>query len=136
MAWSQHRFTTSMVEMQFYDIHGRDAVLRHALVGHTFTTCPGRDAVLRHALVGTQFYDMPWSQRSFTTCPGCNTVLRHPWSRCSFTTWSSTLLRHGRDAVLRHALVGTQFYDMPWSRRSLTTCPGRDAECVDLVCLL
>ena len=68
---------------QFYDIPGRGAVLRHALVGTQFSTCPGRDAVIRHALVGTkfttcmvgmQFYDMSWSVRSFTTCPSRDTV--------------------------------------------------------------
>ena len=32
----------------------------------------------------------------------------------------------GRFTVLQHALVGTQFYDMPWSRRRFTTCNGRD----------
>ena len=42
-----------------------------------------------HVLVGTQLY-MPWSGHNFTTCPS-------------------------RDAVLRHALVGTQIYDMPGS---------------------
>ena len=45
---------------------------------------------------------MPWSGRSFTTC------------LC-------------RAAVLRHAFVGTQFYDMPLSGRSFTTCTGLEA---------
>ena len=49
-------------------------------------TCPGRDAVLRHALVGTQFfrcmvamqfYHMPWSGCSFTTYLGRDTAIRH-----------------------------------------------------------
>ena len=39
----------------------------------------------------------------------------------SFTT------RPGRDAVLRHAPAGMQFYDTPRPGGSFTTCPGRDA---------
>ena len=41
------------------------------------------------ALVGTQFNDLHWWGHSFTACPG-------------------------QGVVLRHALVGTQFYGMPW----------------------
>ena len=33
----------------------------------------------------------------------------------------------GRVTVIQHALVGMQFYDMPWSGCSFTTCPGADA---------
>ena len=33
----------------------------------------------------------------------------------------------GKDSAPRHALVGTQFYDMLWSEHSYSTCPGRDA---------
>ena len=31
------------------------------------------------------------------------------------------------DAVLQHVLVRTQFYDIVWSGRNYTTCPGRGA---------
>ena len=41
------------------------------------------------------------------------------WPGCNFTC-------AGLDTVLRHVLVGTQFYDMSWSGHSFTTCPGRD----------
>ena len=37
---------------------------------------------------------------------------------------SSCPIRH---AVIRHALVATQYNDMPYSGRSFTTCPSRDA---------
>ena len=33
----------------------------------------------------------------------------------------------GRVTVIQHALVGMQFYDMPWSGCSFITCPGADA---------
>ena len=50
---------------------------------------------------------MPGSGRCFTTCPG----------------W---------DAVLRHAQIGAQFYDMPRSGRSFTTCPDRGRSFYDM----
>ena len=67
------------------------------------------------------FYNIPGLEPSFTTYPGRNTVLRHVWLEHSFTTCP------GRDAVIRHVLVGTLFYDMPWSRYSFLTCPGQEA---------
>ena len=30
------------------------------------------------------------------------------------------------DNVLQHTMIRTQYYDMPWSSCSCTTCPGRD----------
>ena len=62
-------------------------------------TCAGRDTFLQHALVGHIFY-MHWSGCSFTPYPSWN-------------------------AVSRHALVGTQFNDMPWPRHSFTTWHGQ-----------
>ena len=34
----------------------------------------------------------------------------------------------GRDAVLRYDLIGAHFYDISWSGRNFTTCPGRGAD--------
>ena len=65
------------------------------------------------------------------TCPGRDAVLRHAlvWTQFYNMPWSGRSLTTylGRDAILRHILVGTQFNDMPWSGRSFTTYPGRDA---------
>ena len=33
----------------------------------------------------------------------------------------------GRDTFIQHVLVGTLFYDIPWSGRSFTTYHGQDA---------
>ena len=72
-------------------------------------TCPGLDAVIQHALVATQYHDRAGRGHSFYML--------------------------GRDTVLRNALVGMQFYDIPMSdaalrrtrvRTKFTTCTGRD----------
>ena len=99
--WSDYQYQY-LVTTQFYDMYGRNAILRHALVG-------------------TQLHDMPWLGRSSTTCPGWDAVYDMPWSGRSFTTCPSL------DAGLRHVLVYTQFHEMPWSGHSLTICPGWDA---------
>ena len=57
-----------------------------------------------------QFYDMPWSGPRFTTCLG-------------------------RDAVLRHAMVGTQVYDLPWSGCGFTTCSGQGGKDISPIAL-
>ena len=56
---------------------------------------------------------------------GRNAVYDMPWSGRSFTILS------GRDAVLRHALDGTQLYDNHGSGRYFTTYLGRDASLQD-----
>ena len=45
----------------------------------------------------------------------------------TFTTYP------GRDALLRHTRVGTHFYDIPESGRSLTTYPGQMFEGMSVV---
>ena len=81
------------------------------ILGHCFTfyDMPWSGRSFTNALVGTQFYDMPWSRRIF----------RHAWSGRSFTRCHGrdAVLRYsvypGREAVLRHAQVRTQFNDIP-----------------------
>ena len=50
------------------------------------------------------------------------TNLRHCLGRDTVPTCTTC---PGQDAVLLHALVGTQLFDMPWSRCSFTTCRDR-----------
>ena len=80
---------------------------------HSYPTCTCLWCSLTTCLVGTQFYDIQGSECNLTTYPGWNAVGMQfydmTWSGRSFTTFP------GRDAVLRHALVETQFYDMPYS---------------------
>ena len=74
---------------------------------------------------------MPWSGRSHTTCPGRDAVIRHALvgTQLFNMSWSgrSFTTCPDRDAVIRHALVGTQLYDMTWPGRSYSICPGRAA---------
>ena len=92
------------------------------------TTCSGQDTILQHAIVGVQLFDVPWSQHSFMTCLVGTLFYDMPWSGTqmlrqtrvgmqfndinesehNWTTYSDW------NAVLRHALVGTQLFDMPW----------------------
>ena len=62
--------------------------------------------------------------------PGWNPGLRHALVGTQFydKPWSGCSLRHAWSGLsLRHALVGTKFYDMLWSGGSLTTCHSRYA---------
>ena len=61
---------------------GRDTVLRHALVGHSF----------RHSLVWMQFHDMHRSRHTFTTCTGWDPVLWHALVRVQFYDIHGSLL--------------------------------------------
>ena len=64
---------------------------------------------------------MTWSGRSFTTYPNRNAVLRH--------ALVGTQLFHMCWSRWRFTTcpVGTQFYDMPWSGQSFMTYPDRNA---------
>ena len=63
-----------------------------------FYDMPGRDAVLRHTGVGTQFYDLRWSGCSFTTCLVVTQIHDIPWSERNLTTYPD------RKADLRNGL--------------------------------
>ena len=98
--WSERSFTTCP---------GWDAIVRYACSGHNLTTCQGWNTVLRHVVVETQYYMF---------CG--DTVIQHVLVRTQFSdiAWSG--------AVIRHALVGGAVYNMPCSGHNLTTCSGRD----------
>ena len=64
------------------------------------------------------------------TCPGRDAVLYVLWGHSSSTCrgWKAVISTFpDRNAVLGHALFGTQFNNMPWLEHRFTTCPARDA---------
>ena len=73
---------------------------------------------------------MPWLGHSFT-CLGWDVVKRHALvGRQLFDIpWSGRgfITYMGREAVIQHALIGMQFYDIPCSGHSFTAYPGQDA---------
>ena len=136
-----------LVGRQLFDIPWSERSFRTCpCSGHSLTTCHGWDTGFRHALLGTQFptcrgrnaaFYVLWGH-SYSTCPGWEAVKRYACSGHSLTTchgWDTVLhvvvemqyYMSCGDTVLQHVLVRTQFYDIAWSGRSYTTCPGRGA---------
>ena len=120
MPWSGPSFIC-LVGTQLFDM---------SWLGGSYSTFPDRNAVLGHALFGTQLNNMPWLGHRFTTCPARDAVSDMSWSERSFLCPVGTQLFDmfwlggsystfpDQDAVLRHTMVRTQFYNMPWLGRN------------------